>query len=242
VHYGFDGGRRPALCDIDMEIGFGKRLAIVGASGAGKTTLSQLLLAFDRPAAGRIRINGVDLSTLDPQAWRKHVSWIGQQPVLFHGTIRENIRLGNPDASAAELEVAVAAAFVNDFTDRLPQGLDTSIGEHGSGLSRGQAQQVALARAFLKNASLFLLDEPTAGLDSETDARIMDAIFRFCDQRTLVFMTHRLGRIHEADRIVVLAEGKVVEQGSFKELAHSGGLLSRFLLPGQDEIFFSGLP
>jgi ATP-binding cassette, subfamily C, bacterial CydD len=228
VHYAFDGGRNAVLCGVDLKIQSGKRLAIVGASGSGKTTIGRLLLTFGQPSEGRILINGVDLSTLDPESWQKHVSWIGQHPVLFHGTIRENIHVGNPDASPEEMEAAAATASVNVFTDRLPHGLDTTIGEHGSGLSRGQAQQVALARAFLKNASLILLDEPTAGLDSETETKIMDAIFRFCEDRTLIFMTHRLGRIHEVDQIVVLAKGKVAEQGTFEELIHLRGLLSQF--------------
>jgi ATP-binding cassette subfamily C protein CydD len=239
VHYAFDGGRNAVLCGVDLEIQSGKRLAIVGASGSGKTTIGRLLLTFGQPSDGRILINGVDLSTLDPESWQKHVSWIGQHPVLFHGTIRDNIRIGNPEASDKDVEAAATAASVNVFTDRLPHGLDTTIGEHGSGLSRGQAQQVALARAFLKNASLILLDEPTAGLDSETETKIMDAIFRFCEGRTLIFMTHRLGRIHEVDQIVVLAKGKVAEQGTFEELIHLRGLLSQFLTSLNEGVLFS---
>ncbi len=229
VHYRFDGDRRAALCGVDLQIESGKRLAIIGTSGAGKTTIGRLILAFDRPSFGRILINGIDLSILDPESWRKNISWIGQHPVLFQGSIRENIRIGNPEASEKEVETAALAASVNNFTDRFPRGLDTSIGEYGLGLSRGQTQQVALARAFLKNAPLMLLDEPTAGLDSETDSLIMDAIFRFCNHRTLIFMTHRLGRIHEVDRVAVIAEGQVKEQGTFQELIHSGGLLAKFL-------------
>jgi ATP-binding cassette subfamily C protein CydD len=242
VHYGFGDGRQAALCGVDMEIHYGQRMAVVGASGAGKTTIGQLLLAFGQPSSGRISINGLDLSSLNPESWRKHISWIGQHPVLFHGTIRDNIQAGNPDASAEDVEAAANAASVNIFTDRFPQGLDTSIGEFGSGLSRGQAQQVALARAFLKNASLILLDEPTAGLDSETDSRIMDAIFTFCEHRTLIFMTHRLGRIHEFDHVVVLAEGKVAEQGTSEELLHSRGLLSQFLACRDEGVLFAGRP
>jgi ATP-binding cassette subfamily C protein CydD len=239
VHFGFDGGRRAALCGIDLEIQSGKRLAIVGASGAGKTTVGRLLLAFGQPSSGRIYANGMDLSTLNPESWRKNISWIGQHPVLFHGTIRENIRIGNPEASDKDVDEAAIAASVNVFADRFSRGLDSSIGEHGSGLSRGQAQQVALARALLKNSSLILLDEPTAGLDSETDSFMMDTIFRFCDRRTLIFMTHRLGRIHEADRIVVLADGKVAEQGTFQQLVHSQGLLSQFLTSRNEGVLFS---
>ncbi len=229
VSFGFDDKYRPALSGVDLEIHSGQHLALVGASGAGKTTIGQLLLAFARPDDGKILINGVDLSTLDPELWRKYVSWIGQRPVLFHGTVRENIRMGNPQASEFEFEAAVKAASVNVFTDRFSQGLDTLIGEQGSGISRGQAQQVALARAFLKNAPIVLLDEPTAGLDSESDSKIMDSIFRFCENLTLIFMTHRLGRLQEVDHIVVLAEGKVAEKGTFEQLMRSGGMLSQLL-------------
>lgn len=230
VHYSFDRGRRAALCGIDLEIGSGIKVAIVGASGAGKTTFGRLLLSFDQPSCGQIYVNNMDLSTLDPESWRKHISWIGQHPFLFHGTIRENIRIGNPEASDREVGEAATAASVNVFAARFPLGIDTLIREHGSGLSRGQAQQVALARAFLKNAPIIILDEPTAGLDFETDSLIMDAIFKFSTQRTLIFITHRLSRIDEVDRIVVLKDGKVAEQGTFSQLVHSGGLLSQFLM------------
>lgn len=242
IHYRFGGDRKAALRGVDLEIESGKKTAIVGASGAGKTTLGRLLLAFDRPSKGRIVINGEDLSTLDSDSWRKHISCIGQHPVLFQETIRENIRIGNPQASDKDVNEAAIAAFVHTFTNRLPRGLDTFIGEQGAGLSRGQMQQVALARAFLKNAPLMLLDEPTAGLDHETDSIIMDAIFSFCRQRTLIFMTHRLNRIHEVDQIVVLAEGNVSEQGTYKELGHSGGLLSRLLSARDEGVLFSESP
>ncbi len=229
VHYRFGGGRRAALCGVNLEFEPGQHLAVVGASGAGKTTLGHLLLALDRPTSGRIWVNGLDLSALDPESWRRHVSWVGQHPVLFFGTLRENIHIGDLQASAAQVEEAARAAAVHLFAEDLPQGLDTVIGERGAGLSRGQAQQVALARAFLKNAPLLILDEPTAGLDSATENGIMEAIFAFCRSRSLIFMTHRLGHIHAVDRVVVLAEGTVAEQGTFKELVESGGLLSRFL-------------
>jgi ATP-binding cassette subfamily C protein CydD len=234
VHYGFDAGARPALNGVNLEISPGQRVAVVGSSGAGKTTIGQLLLAFDQPDAGRILINGVELSNLDARSWRQRVAWVGQHPVLFHGTIRENIQMGKPDASDTEIETAAAAALVSTFADRFPKGLDTLVGEMGTGLSRGQAQRVALARAFIKNASVILLDEPTAGLDSKTESKIMDAIFHFCSEKTLIFMTHRLDRLREVDQITVMAKGKVAEQGDFAELAAEGGILSQLLrgLPG----------
>ncbi len=229
VHYRFGGGRSAALCGVELEIPAGGSLALVGASGAGKTTLGRLLLGFDQPTAGRIMVNGIDLASIHPGSWRRHLSWVGQHPVLFRGTIRENIRTGDPRAPAAAVEEAARAAGVERFAGGLPQGLDTPVAEGGAGLSRGQAQQVALARAFLKNAPLLLLDEPTAGLDSAAEERIMEAVFAFCRGRSLVLMTHRLGRLQTVDHIAVLDAGSVVEQGPFRELADSGGMLSRFL-------------
>ncbi len=229
VHYRFGGGRSAALCGVELEIPAGGSLALVGASGAGKTTLGRLLLGFDQPTAGRIMVNGIDLASIHPESWRRHLSWVGQHPVLFRGTIRENIRTGDPRAPAAAVEEAARAAGVERFAGGLPQGLDTPVAEGGAGLSRGQAQQVALARAFLKNAPLLLLDEPTAGLDSAAEERIMEAVFAFCRGRSLVLMTHRLGRLQTVDHIAVLDAGSVVEQGPFRELADSGGMLSRFL-------------
>jgi ATP-binding cassette subfamily C protein CydD len=242
IHYGFDEGARPALCGVNLDIGPGQRVAVVGSSGAGKTTIGQLLLAFDQPGKGRILINNTDLSLLVPNLWRQCVSWIGQRPVLFHGTIRDNIRMGKPDASDTEIEAAATAALVSAFTDRLAGGLETTVGEMGMGLSRGQAQRVALARAFVKNAPVVLLDEPTAALDSQTDSKIMDAIFRFCTDKTLIFMTHRLDRLHQVDRIAVLSEGKLYEQGSFAELADAGGMFSQLLESMPDDRYDPGRP
>jgi ATP-binding cassette subfamily C protein CydD len=229
VGYRFAGSGRQALSGVTLAVGAGERLALVGGSGAGKTTLGHLLLAFDRPSSGRIWVDGRDLGGLDPESWRRCVSWVGQAPFLFHGTIRENIRLGDPQAPAAAVEEAARAAGVAAFCGALPQGLDTPVGERGVGLSRGQAQQVALARAFLKRAPLLVLDEPTAGLDGETEERVMAAVHEFCRFRTLICMTHRLGRLEAFDRIAVLAAGRVSEQGTFAALARSGGRLSRFL-------------
>lgn len=229
VGYRHAGSEREVLRGVSLAIGGGEHLALIGESGAGKTTLGHLLLAFDRPSSGRIRVDGEDLARLDPDAWRRRLAWVGQPPFLFHGTLRENIRLGDPQADAAAVAEAARAAGVTAFAEGLPQGLDTEIGERGVGLSVGQAQQVALARAFLKRAPLLVLDEPTAGLDSETEERVMAAIFDFCRGRTLVCMTHRLGRLAAFDRVAVLASGRVVEAGTFAALAAAGGLLARLL-------------
>jgi ATP-binding cassette subfamily C protein CydD len=158
------------------------------------------------------------------------VAWIGQRPVLFHGTVRENILLGRPDAVAGELEDAARAAQVIEFCRHLPDGLDTLVGEQGYGLSRGQAQRVALARAFLKNAPLLLLDEPTAGLDAESEQMVLTALDTLSQDRTVLMTTHRLENLQKVDRIIVLADGRIVEQGVYTQLMTAGSAFYRLVL------------
>ena len=174
VSVAFDGGTRSAVEGVSLRIAPGDHVALVGVSGAGKSTLLSLLLGFRSPDSGRILVNGIDLAAIDPEDLRRHIAWIGQAPVLFHGTLRDNIRLGRPDADDAAVDRAAAEARVTEFAAALPQGLDTPIGERGVGLSGGQAQRIALARAFLKDAPLVLLDEPTASLDRDTEAEILE--------------------------------------------------------------------
>ncbi len=224
VHLAFDGGRRPALRGANFVIRSGERVVMIGASGAGKTTTLNLLLGFLKPDKGRILINQTPLTTLTPASWRSQIAWIGQQPVLFYGTIRENIRLGRPDASDDTIEEAARNAGVLDFCRHLPAGLETVVGERGLGLSRGQAQRVALARAFLKDAPILLLDEPTAGLDAENEALVIEALKALAAGRTLLMLTHRLNNISRTDRILVLKNGKIVEQGTYAELMVAGGV------------------
>ncbi|MGB5749094.1 MAG: cysteine/glutathione ABC transporter permease/ATP-binding protein CydD [Desulfobacterales bacterium] len=229
VHLSFDGGKRPALQGVSFELREGEQVALVGASGAGKTTTLSLLLGFLRPDSGQIRVNGMPLGDMTPDSWRRHIAWIGQHPVLFHGTIKENILLGRPEASAMQIEQAAGNARVLDFAMHLPEGLDTSVGEQGFGLSRGQAQRVALARIFLKDAPLLLLDEPTTGLDAENEALVINSLETLSRGRTVLMLTHRLTNIRETSRIIVLEKGRIVEQGTYGELTAAGGRFNRMV-------------
>ncbi len=209
VSVAFDGGTRSAVEGVSLRIAPGDHVALVGMSGAGKSTLLSLLLGFRAPDSGRILVNGIDLATIDPEDLRRHIAWIGQAPVLFHGTLRDNIRLGRPDADDAAVDRAAAEARVTEFAAALPQGLDTPVGERGVGLSGGQAQRIALARAFLKDAPLVLLDEPTASLDRETEAEILDSIRRLARGRTAIVATHSPAAMAIADRRILLDQGRV---------------------------------
>ena len=229
VHLAFDGGKRPALQELSFELREGEQMAIVGASGAGKTTILNILLGFLRPDSGQIKVNDMLLADMAPGSWRRHIAWIGQHPVLFQGTIKENILLGRPQASAMQIEQAAGNARVLDFAIHLPEGLDTPVGEHGFGLSRGQAQRVALARAFLKGAPLLLLDEPTAGLDAENEALVINALETLSRRQTVLMLTHRLTNIRQTNRIMVLEKGRIVEQGTYSELTAAGGRFYRMV-------------
>ena len=229
VYLGYDNGRLPALRGVSFDLKTGEQVTFVGASGAGKTTILNLLLGFLQPDKGRILVNDIPLAALTPDSWRGNIAWIGQRPVLFHGSIKENILLGRPQASAVEIEQAAGRAGVLAFSMHLPEGLETQVGELGQGLSRGQAQRVALARAFIKDAPILLLDEPTAGLDVENETLVVRALKEFCQDRTVLTLTHRLENIGSADRILVLDNGVVVEQGSYLELMTAGGVFHRLV-------------
>jgi len=229
VHLAFDGGKRPALQGVSFELREGEQVALVGASGAGKTTTLNLLLGFLLPDSGQIKVNGMLLADMTPDSWRRHIAWIGQRPVLFQGTIKENILLGRPEASAIQIEQAAGNARVLDFAMHLPEGLDTPVGEHGFGLSRGQAQRVALARAFLKGAPLLLLDEPTAGLDAENEALVINSLKTLSRGRTVLMLTHRLTNLRQTHRIMVLGKGRILEQGTYNELTAAGGKFHRMV-------------
>jgi ATP-binding cassette subfamily C protein CydD len=231
LYLAYEEGKRPALHGVSFQLKYGDKVALVGASGAGKTTILNLLLGFMDPDQGSITVNETPLADLPPESWRQHLGWIGQNPILFHGTIRDNIRLGRPQASEDELEQAARSARVLDFALHLPGGLDTLVGEQGLGLSRGQAQRVALARAFLKDAPILLLDEPTSGLDSENERLVMTALEKLSSGRTVLMLTHRLANIEKADRIMVLEEGRIVEQGTYGELIEAGGVFQRLAHP-----------
>ncbi|OYV25748.1 MAG: thiol reductant ABC exporter subunit CydD [Acidocella sp. 20-63-7] len=214
----------PVLQGMTCRFEAGKITAIVGASGAGKTTLARLLLGFVRPTRGAVTINGaVDLADIPPEAWWQNLAWVPQNPRLFQGSIAANIRLGRPDADLASLREAAAHARALEFIEALPQGFETVIGDLGQGLSGGQIQRIALARAFLKDPQLLILDEATANLDLESEALVLEAIADLTRGRTVILIAHRLALAERADQILVLDEGKVVESGTPEALLAAEG-------------------
>ena len=190
VRFTWDAGRGPALDGLSFRVPAGETLVLAGPSGAGKSTIIEILLGFIRPDEGRVTLNGADISTLVPQALSRLTAWIGQRPVLFAGTIRDNIRFARPEANDDEIAEAARFARVDGFAAALPKGLDTQVGEGGYGLSGGQVQRVAIARAFLKNAPLLLLDEPTAHLDPATEAEVLESLRRLTIGRTVILASH----------------------------------------------------
>ncbi len=190
VRLTWDPARGPALDGLSFRVPAGEILILVGPSGAGKSTVLEILLGFVRPDAGRVTFNGADIATLVPQALSRMTAWIGQRPTLFAGSIRENIRFARPEAADPEVNEAARLARVDGFAAALPLGLDTQVGEGGYGLSGGQAQRIAIARAFLKNAPLLLLDEPTAHLDPTTEAEVLDSLKRLTIGRTVILASH----------------------------------------------------
>lgn len=220
---------QPVLEGVNFTLTHGQRIALVGPSGAGKTTLGQLLLGFMEPQSGRICINGIDLRALSQEAWLLKVAWLPQRPTLFHGSILDNIRLGLPDADFAAIRRAAALANAAEFIERLPQAYATSVGDRGQGLSGGEVQRIALARAFLKDADVVVLDEASASLDPETEALITESVERLARDRALLVIAHRLDTVRRADHILVLDRGRIVEQGNHATLLQQAGLYADLL-------------
>ena len=210
VRLTWDVKRGPALDGLSFRVPAGETMVLAGPSGSGKSTAIEILLGFVRPEAGRVTINGADIAELVPQALSRLTAWIGQRPLLFAGSIRDNIRFARPEATDAEVEEAAHAARVDRFADSLPDGLDTIIGEGGYGLSGGQAQRIAIARAFLKDAPLLLLDEPTAHLDPATEAEVLDSLRRLAIGRTVILASHAAAAHAFAGRRVDIAAGRAV--------------------------------
>ena len=213
----------PALDGLSFSAPARGLTALVGASGAGKSTALHALMALVQPVQGRILINDTPLSDLDPDDWLQHVAWVPQRPHVFEGTVRDNIALGQATASHAAVERAARAAQAHDFIAALPQGYDTPLGERGMGLSGGQVQRLALARALLKPAPLVLLDEATAQLDAHTQAQVGEVILELARQRCVILAAHRLSTVLRADHVVVLDAGRVLEQGTPQALLAAGG-------------------
>ncbi|MEG3634719.1 thiol reductant ABC exporter subunit CydD [Micromonospora palythoicola] len=203
--------RTTALRDVTLTIRPGERIAIIGPSGAGKSTLLNLLLGFVRPTGGRVTVGGVDLTDADLDGWRRQVAWVPQRAHLFAASLADNIRLGTPDATPTALAAAVHVAALDEVVAALPDGLDTTLGERGHGLSSGQRQRVALARAFLRDAPVVLLDEPTARLDAAAEAAVLSATRELVAGRTALLVAHRPALLTDVDRILRVEDGRVTE-------------------------------
>ena len=228
VGFSYAPGRR-ALDGLTLEIEAGTTLALVGATGAGKTTVAHLLLRFLEPDVGRVLVDDVPLSSCAPSDWRRRVAWVPQQPRLFHGTLRENLLLGRPDATAAAVERSLELAGLEELVRQLPRGLETPVAEGGERLSGGEAQRLALARAFLRDAPLVVLDEPTAQLDLSTESRVVAGVRELRRGRTVLLIAHRLTTVAAADRVAVVSQGRLIEQGAPEALAASGRVYPRLL-------------
>lgn len=227
VHYCYPNREQAALRGVSMDIPSGQITALVGPSGAGKSTIISLLLRFIQPDQGLVRVNGAALEDIDLQDWRSQIAWVPQRPHLFHGTIAENLRLARPDAAEKDLHHALALAHLDDWAARQPAGLDTPVGEGGTRLSGGQIQRIALARAFLRDAPLVILDEPTAHLDVEQEYLLREVTGKLCASRTVLLIAHRLSTASAAGRIYVVENGQIVESGRHADLLEREGAYSR---------------
>ncbi|AUN94911.1 ABC transporter transmembrane domain-containing protein [Pseudazoarcus pumilus] len=213
-----------ALGGFSLNVAPGETVALVGPSGAGKTTVFQLLLRFYDPSAGAVRLDGVELSRADPRAVRGHIALVPQEPVIFAASVIDNVRYARPEASLDEVRAACAAAWADDFVRALPQGYETDLGERGVKLSGGQRQRIAIARAILADRPVLLLDEATSALDAESERMVQAALERLMENRTTLVIAHRLATVQRADRIVVMEAGRIIETGTHASLVDEDGL------------------
>ncbi len=225
VSFGYDKGQQ-TLKHLQFTVPAGQSIAFVGPTGAGKTTVTNLLARFYEPNEGKILIDGTDIKTLTRASLRKNMGFVLQDSFLFQGTIRENIRYGRLDASDQEVEAAAKTANAHSFIERLPKGYDTVLTQNGSGISQGQKQLISIARAVLADPVLLILDEATSNIDTVTEVNIQEALARLMEGRTSVIIAHRLNTIQRADQIVVLKDGEMIEKGSHDELIRQKGFYS----------------
>ena len=238
VSHSYSEGRRPALHDLSFTLHEGETLGLVGPSGAGKSTIVWLMLRFFDPQQGIIRLGGRDVRDIPLEELREHISVVTQDTYLFHGTVAENLRFGNPDATQAQLEEAAGAANAHEFISRLSRGYETVVGERAVRLSGGQKQRIAIARALLKDAPILILDEALSNVDAENEALIVQALDRLIEGRTTLRIAHRLSSVVNAHRILVLDDGRLVETGSHSELVAAGGLYANLMAQQQERLDF----
>jgi len=228
VTYIYENNNAKVLEDFSIKIPAGQKVAIVGSSGAGKTTFVRLLMRFFNLTSGRITIDGIDISNISQENLRGKIAFVPQDPTLFHRTLMENIRYGRRGATDEEVMMAARLAHCDDFIDALPNKYETYVGERGIKLSGGERQRVAIARAILKNAPILILDEATSSLDSHSESLIQDALHKLIQGKTTIVIAHRLSTIREMDRIIVIEKGKIVEDGNHDELSNKkGGLYKK---------------
>lgn len=227
VRFKHEGQRKALFNNLSLSIKPGEKVGLVGHSGSGKTTLTKLLLRFNDINAGAIKIDGQDIRAIKQADLRSHIAYVPQEPMLFHRSISENIKYGSPEADQQTVEAIARMANAHDFVAELPDGYDTLVGERGVKLSGGQKQRVAIARAMLKNAPILLLDEATSALDSESEELIQDALWKLMERRTAIVIAHRLSTIQKMDRIIVMDNGEIVEQGSHRELLQKNGAYAK---------------
>ena len=228
VSYHYDDRVDTNVIDnVSLTIPAGQKVGLVGHSGAGKTTITHLLLRFSDVTGGAIKIDGHDLRDIAQESLRQHIAYVPQEPMLFHRTLRENIAYGTPGASTKQIEAAATKANAMGFITDLPLGLDTIVGERGIKLSGGQRQRIAIARAVLKDAPILILDEATSALDSESEKLIQDALQKLMKGRTSIVIAHRLSTISKLDRVIVLDKGDIVEDGSHEALLNEKGIYAK---------------